>query len=259
MSVATYDRRDQSVSDWDQIRALEQIRERQACSAMAGWLGQLARWDACAMLTYDHEGLFARWSSRTLPWVARNSELAEEHVRLWLMRCERLLGCSLQAVFTQEYHRSGDPHWHGLLATGGISTDDRALMAQEWLAAHGYAEVALLQPPRRIEHGRHRAAPCEAVWPSTASAYCTKYLWKPEGTLLFHGFENDVLQTEFRQLLGNLLWGTIGSVDGGEGHQMQAGERIIRRQRAAVGTRGQHRVPEIAHSHLPGAADSQPS
>lgn len=257
MSVGTYDRRDQSLSGWDQMCALEQMRERQACSAMAGWLGQLARWDICAMLAYDHESLFTRWSSRTLPWTDRNPPLAEEHVRLWLMRCERLLGRSLQAVFTQEYHRSGYPHWHGLLATEGISSDDRVLVAQEWLATHGYAEVAVLQPPRRIEHGRNRATPCDAVWPSTASDYCTKYLWKPEGTLLFHGFENEVLQNQFRQILGNLLWGTIGSADDDVRYQRETGKRITHRQRAAVGARRPPHAPEILNPHLPDTAAPQ--
>jgi hypothetical protein len=217
MSVATHERRGQSMSGWDQMRALEQAHERQACSAMAEWLGQLATWDICAMLTYDPDRNAVRWPSLALSWMVRNPLIAEEHVRMWLVRCEQLLGSPLQAVFTQEYHRSGWPHWHGLLATGGISGDDRVLLEHEWLATRGYAQIARLQSPPRIEVDRRHTAARGTVWPSTVSDYCAKYLWKPEGTLLFHGFEDKALQTQFRQILGDLLWGEISSVGGGVG------------------------------------------
>jgi hypothetical protein len=102
-------------------------------------------------------------------------EVAEAHVRRWLRLHERATGRPLTAIVALEYHRSGWPHFHGLLAGDAIATDvQRAYLRAQWNELAGYCRI---ETPLDVEACARYAA-----------KYLTKsldrgdvILWKPAG------------------------------------------------------------------------------
>ena len=110
----------------------------------------------------------------------------------------------------------GWPHWHGVIATGGILEGDIATMEEEWLEEHGYAWIE--HPRGRFggEPESYRPPGLVTSSPLTVSEYCAKYICKRRGTLFLHGFNREVLETSFRRALGDLLWSQVSIADARE-------------------------------------------
>ncbi len=191
---------------WADMVAMERAREEKARGVMVRQVSCLAEWNLCGALAYDADR-HGRSTSR-LPFrlAYPNLVISDTHIHLWLVRCEQVLGRRVQAIFAPEQHRVGGPHWHGLLAAGPIQRNDVVTFEEEWMAYHGYA---------RLERPRSCAPPVsqrsemvgEGVLTSPLSAeeFCAKYLWKPEGTLVLHGF-SDAAVRSFRAVLEDLIW-----------------------------------------------------
>jgi hypothetical protein len=108
--------------------------------------------------------------------------------------------------YASEQYRLGGPHWHGLLAAGTIHRDDVATLEEEWKGYHGYARLerprnCAPSPGSRGETTGDDVPTC----PLSVEDFCAKYLWKPEGTLVLHGF-SDAAVRSFRAVLEDLIW-----------------------------------------------------
>ncbi len=110
----------------------------------------------------------------------------------------------------------GWPHWHGVIATGGILDGDVMTMEQEWLDEHGYAWIEHPRGRFGAESEHYRSPGLVTSSPLTISEYCAKYICKRSGTLFLHGFNRRVLESSFRRALGDLLRSQVSIEDARE-------------------------------------------
>ncbi len=186
--------------------AMERAREAKARDTMVGQVSRLAEWNLCGALAYDVDRYGQGHSRLSSSLACPSLVIADTHVQLWLVRCEQVLGRRIQAIFAPEQYRLGGPHWHGLLAAGTIHRDDVATLEEEWKGYHGYARLerprnCAPSPGSRGETTGDDVPTC----PLSVEDFCAKYLWKPEGTLVLHGF-SDAAVRSFRAVLEDLIW-----------------------------------------------------
>jgi hypothetical protein len=87
--------------------------------------------------------------------------VARSRVRTWLKRGEELLGRPVSAIVAMEHHKSGWPHFHGLLGIdGGLRGREREALGRLWFEANGFNKIEV---PRSV---------------GDCAAYAAKYLTK---------------------------------------------------------------------------------
>jgi hypothetical protein len=88
-------------------------------------------------------------------------DVAKSRVRRWLKDGEELLGRPVSAIVAMEHHKSGWPHFHGLLGIdGGLRGREIAALGQLWYGANGFNKIEV---PRSV---------------GDCAAYAAKYLTK---------------------------------------------------------------------------------
>jgi hypothetical protein len=151
----------------EQTTADEADLRRRASSAFGDFISSLDRWDAFYTLTYDPgrspDGLQYRREELPPPSV----DAVRRHTLRWLKALPDCLGCPYVAVAATELHKSGWPHVHVLLASGGMSSRPLVGAAQLWYAKHGYAKYKPVDSALEI------------------SRYVAKYMTKQTSELTF--------------------------------------------------------------------------
>ncbi len=169
------------------------------------WLSHLATWDLCVLLTYDLDRPTTHTLATRVGLEGRCRASVGDDVRRWLLRCEELLGSPIRAIFRQEHHQRGWPHWHGVVAAPGILTHQIAAMEEEWFDEHGYAWIERpLTPAGLPSRGDPRTARVSAS-PLTVAEYCTKYLCGCHGSLVIHGLDQKIPEIVRRLAPRNLV------------------------------------------------------
>lgn len=129
---------------------------RQAArEASADWLAALAGWDIYATLTYDPK----RWYSDTVP---PKPHVATRHLNRFVKAAGNIARRPVFAAGALEETRAGWPHWHALMATGGIDERLFSLISSEWFTHHGFAKFYRVRADTAVP----------------IAAYITKYLVK---------------------------------------------------------------------------------
>jgi hypothetical protein len=114
--------------------------ERRAAVAFASFLAGLDRWDAFYTLTYDPDrSMFSDRSDWQDP-APPTPDAVRRHTQRWLKALPDVLGCPYVAVAATELHKSGWPHVHVILASGGLPSRPLIAAAQAWYEKHGYAK-----------------------------------------------------------------------------------------------------------------------
>ena len=115
---------------------IEEDAGRLRAGAKAAWgpfLQGLTDWDAIATLTFRGSqpgpGAEARW---TRVWAC---------FYRWIGDSAGLLGRAVDFFAVLELHRSGLPHLHALLETGGADPAVVSRLQGAWTARHGFARV----------------------------------------------------------------------------------------------------------------------
>lgn len=139
--------------------------------AAVDWIAGLQEWDLYVTLTYDP----LKWSPA--PGVSGaaaappSSAASSRHLTKWLEDAEEVLGRLLFACCVQEHTRAGWPHWHGLVAGGGLSQREFAELSRLWFETRGFAKFD------RVGRADHAAV----------TAYVAKYLIKENAELRLWG------------------------------------------------------------------------
>jgi hypothetical protein len=142
-----------------------------AREALAPWVAQLRNWDIYATFTYDpakvtwNEGRHADFIPPPSPSASRR------HMLQYLQELSEELGRDIGAFCALETTRKGWPHWHGLVAAGGLGADEFSTASRLWFETRGFAKFTRVQP------GEH----------DQIAAYCSKYLCKDTGDVVLWG------------------------------------------------------------------------
>jgi len=147
-----------------------EMRER-ARGAAGVWIANLAKWDLYTTLTYDPKRVAGSRPEQPDASRAPSDFATMRHVQAWLLGAEHLLGRVVSAAYGLEKHSSGFPHWHGLLAAGGVSSEEFAALSKSWYEPHGFARFD------RVQRDDTQAI----------ASYVAKYLSKGPGELLVMG------------------------------------------------------------------------
>lgn len=148
-----------------------QLLRHAAADALAPWLAGLQPWNLYVTLTYDPG---RNGTPKQFEYYLKrppSPDATRRHVRTWLNQAEDELNRTVCAVMVAEKQMNGWPHWHGLLATGGLSTAEFATVSTIWFSDHGYAKFQRVETPDR----------------EPILAYCGKYLTKTEAEILLWG------------------------------------------------------------------------
>lgn len=132
----------------------EGLRRKQA---FADWVAGLRRWDLTITLTFDPKrravvppgpqfaGQRLRISPRVteagvrLSDVSLSGDVAQRRVKRWLRECQEALGRRICGIICLENHKSGEPHFHGLLGLdGGLQMGDVRTLSGLWFSRNGY-------------------------------------------------------------------------------------------------------------------------
>jgi len=150
----------------DVVAAISQSRQ-----ALGPWIAQLRNWDLYATFTYDPQRL-TWWSQPELGEVAPPSpEASRRHMLVYLELLSDELGREIGAFCALETTRRGWPHWHGLLAAGGLDKEEFASASSLWFDRRGYCKF------ERVDNQDTKKV----------AAYCGKYLTKEDGDVLLWG------------------------------------------------------------------------
>ena len=135
--------------DRGEERARPRVRDPLAL-AFAEWIDRLAAWHLMVTITVDPNRRAyvppgtQRHGQRLrerLPGSMSTDVFARSVARRW-RECEELLGRPLKAVTGVEYHRSGAPHAHAVVAVqGGVRSGDVARIGGVFFRALGYTQV----------------------------------------------------------------------------------------------------------------------
>lgn len=143
-------------------------------SAMAGWIQEAGPWDYFVTLTFDPweiaRGRFrdARGRETSLP-PAVSSWCAQRRFTSFLKRAPTVLERPVEGVVAMEFHKSGQPHGHGLLrAAGGALKGDIAALSEDWRGLGGNGWIRLERPKSARD----------------VAGYCAKYMTKDLGHLV---------------------------------------------------------------------------
>ncbi len=153
-----------------EVRSGGELAER-AREASVAWLAKLQDWDIYFTLTYDprRSGVVVVTEGKgTVPYSRWASA---RHFRWWCSASEAALSRYVFAVGVQEFQRSGWPHWHGLLAAGGLSSDEFVALSKLWFDRFGFCKFDRVAADDR-----------EAI-----AGYISKYLVKSSSELVLHG------------------------------------------------------------------------
>lgn len=90
-------------------------------------------------------------------------------MRWWVDSLGQALGRPVDAVAALEYTSLGWPHWHGLVASGGIDNTEFKRASRLWYDRHGYSLL------KRVTPGNARGI----------SGYICKYLTKSNSDVQF--------------------------------------------------------------------------
>jgi hypothetical protein len=145
-------------------------------------VAQVWPWDLCTTLTLDPRkapvvapGPQLRPGRGRLQWPIRLTEgdsprvlkapvktgTLAGRIRYWLRDCQRELGRELVAMGALELHKSGEPHYHGLVGiAGGLQGTEIAALNRLWFEKWG---ATLIERPRQV---------------GDVAAYAAKYLTK---------------------------------------------------------------------------------
>ncbi len=172
--------------------------------AWGQWVAKLRPWDLCATLTFDPKvrtvtppGAQRAAGSGKLRWPLRVTDagatlgapmagdIAKRKVKTWVRAGQELLGRPVAAVVAMEHHKSGWPHFHGLLGVdGGLRGREIEALGRLWFDRNGYNRIEI---PRSV---------------GDVAAYAAKYLTKDldRGGVLIHPSDGPLrsLQTVFR-------------------------------------------------------------
>jgi hypothetical protein len=112
-------------------------------------------------------------------------DIAKRKVKTWVRAGQELLGRPVAAVVAMEHHKSGWPHFHGLLGVdGGLRGREIEALGRLWFDRNGYNRIEI---PRSV---------------GDVAAYAAKYLTKDldRGGVLIHPSDGPLrsLQTVFR-------------------------------------------------------------
>jgi hypothetical protein len=154
----------------DQVAVIGRARE-----ALGPWVAQLRHWDVYATFTYDPAKV--TWAPvYSAPDIPPPSPSAStRHLRSYLEDLTDTLGRELGAFCALETTKRGWPHWHGLIAAGGLSEDDFKAAWSLWFNQRGYVKMT------RVDHGDQLRI----------SQYCSKYLCKETGDVVLWGRLSD--------------------------------------------------------------------
>jgi hypothetical protein len=143
----------------------------QSKAALGPWVAQLRNWDLYATFTYDPQR-FTWWSQPDLGDVPPpSSDASRRHMLAYLECLSDELGREIGAFCALETTKRGWPHWHGLIAAGGLDKSEFRSALHLWFDRRGYAKFS------RVDRGDHAAV----------AAYCSKYLCKEDGDVLLWG------------------------------------------------------------------------
>lgn len=133
-AAATTDRRgDRWADERDERTAARRRMDQETREAQAGWLATLAPWDIYATLTYDPR----RWWD---PHKAPSQSATVHHFHTFIRQADEALRRPILAVGASEHTTLGWPHWHAMIATGGLDERSFAELSSVWFDAHGYAK-----------------------------------------------------------------------------------------------------------------------
>lgn len=151
--------------------------ERNARTAAGVWIASLCKWDLYMTLTYDPKR--PRYVQAPSMWASRR------HMTRWLTQVDKSFGRGVAAVSSLEYQQNGWPHWHGLVAAGGVSQDEFKKASELWYNAYGYAKFVRVGLTDRAR----------------ISEYVSKYITKDSGDVLFYGPLGDLQQLPMKGVL----------------------------------------------------------
>lgn len=162
------------------VRYLLQSEERlgdtalaisQARAALGPWVAQLRNWDVYATFTYDPAKVQWQKGATVDTTTPPGRDASRRHICTYLRDLTEELGRDIGAFCALETTRAGWPHWHGLIAAGGLSQSDFKSAMHIWFDTRGFARldrVDLADTPK-------------------VAAYCGKYLCKEDGDVLLWG------------------------------------------------------------------------
>jgi len=150
----------------DQAAVIARARE-----ALGPWVAQLRHWDVYATFTYDPAKVVwaAQYGVESAPPPSPSA--STRHLRSYLDDLTTVLGRDLGAFCALETTKRGWPHWHGLIAAGGLSEDDFKTAWSLWFNERGFIKMT------RVDHDDQLRI----------SQYCSKYLTKETGDVVLWG------------------------------------------------------------------------
>lgn len=150
-----------------------------ARSASVAWLASLAPWELYVTLTYDRTrayqpspkdgGLDGRaW----VPWARAPSFFASQaHLGRWHAEAQEAVNRPLFLASAFELTKQSWPHWHGILASGGLSEAEFTVLSKLWYQRRGFARFARIHPGTEEK----------------VAAYLTKYFTKGDESISILG------------------------------------------------------------------------
>lgn len=176
-----------------------QISANQARSATASWLATLAPWDLYVTLTYDPMKVGTRRGAHRLPGESTTSPVGkppgffacQHHLQAWVQRSKDALHRPVFCAGAYELTHQSWPHWHGLVAMGGVSATAFVALSRAWYERHGFARFERIKPGTE----------------GVIAAYIAKYFTKQDESIALVGgaglatpvFQPMLTRTEKRQ------------------------------------------------------------
>lgn len=139
--------------------------------AFADWVAHMRPWDLTITLTFDPKRRRARppgpqrgsspLSSCISPRVteggvrlsdvALSGDVALRRVKTWLGDARQALDRPLAGVVCMELHKSGEPHFHGLVGIdGGLRKGDVIELSSLWYQRNGYNRLEIPESVRDV-------------------------------------------------------------------------------------------------------------
>lgn len=150
--------------------ALAELR-RGAREEAIPWLAGLADWDIYATLTYDRRKWDRYGNEETADVVAPSMWATSRHFAHWVDQAEEMFGRAVLAVGALEYTKAEWPHFHTLVALGGLTETEFVGLSKLWYDKRGYALF------KRVNRG-------DSVG---VASYLTKYFTKTDAEVVIRG------------------------------------------------------------------------
>jgi len=143
----------------------------QAKAALAPWVAQLRFWDLYATFTYDPAKF--EWNHQATVDFVRppSNDASRRHMSTYLGHLQDELGREIGAFCALETTKRGWPHWHGLIACGGLDSDEFTSASRLWFENRGYAKFTRV----------------DAQDPTAVATYVSKYIVKEKCEVLLWG------------------------------------------------------------------------